>query len=73
MIIFYNRSLSNSFSSGSRPALISSIAAHKSKIKSSVKPNVPISDSSIAIAKSLGFFLFSAKSQICCAKNKNNQ
>ncbi len=41
-------------------------------MNSSVKLNAPISDSSIAIAKSLGFFLFCDKSQICCAKNSRN-
>jgi hypothetical protein len=70
--IFYNRSDSYSSSSSSfiRPTLMSSIAAHISKIKSSAKLNAPISDSSIAVAKSLGFFLFSAKSQICCAEKE---
>jgi hypothetical protein len=70
--IFYNRSDSYSSSSCIRPTLISSIAAHKSKIKSSAKLNAPRSDSSIAVAKSLGFFLLSAKSQICCAEKKND-
>lgn len=70
-MIFYNRSVWKSASSSIRPALISPITAHISKINSSVKLNEPISDSSIAIAKSLGFFLFCDKSQICCAKKKH--
>lgn len=52
----YKRSSSYSLSL-TRPALISSMAAHKSKMNSSVKLKAPISDSSMAMAKSLGFFL----------------